>query len=134
MNTTITSFRLVSNNICFGPAPKPDQIIEQRLRVNNCGSVWLSHFVFGNGLKYPCVKLERFKMADTTKLFRLISDFIQENQYIMLWKDVGSWKLSIYGYNQGTMEGPLASEYKEISCHIRNILGRSDLFAMDGGE
>ena len=37
---TLKKVRIVSNNICYGPMPKPDKEVEQHLTVDDEGHVW----------------------------------------------------------------------------------------------
>ncbi|MEF9917474.1 MAG: hypothetical protein RR746_08990 [Lachnospiraceae bacterium] len=39
---------IVSNNICYGPCPEPEDEVEQRLTVNTDGRVWFSAYAYGN--------------------------------------------------------------------------------------
>lgn len=41
--------RIVSNNICYGPSPKPDDEVEQHITINADGRVWFSAYNFGSG-------------------------------------------------------------------------------------
>lgn len=41
--------RIVSNNICYGPAPEPDDEVEQHITINTDGRVWFSAYNFGSG-------------------------------------------------------------------------------------
>ena len=41
---SIKKIKLISNNICYGPAPKPDEELEQRLTTADTGAVWLTHY------------------------------------------------------------------------------------------
>ena len=93
----------------------------------------MTHYAYGEGINYPCVKQERFRSSEPDKLFSRIETFVQENPYIMLWADVGSWTLVVTGDQEHTLEGPLVSQFEVISSYIREILGRPDIFAMDGG-
>ena len=60
----ITSFKLVSNDLCFGPCPQPDDIIEQHLSIHADGRVWLSYYCFGDGDKYKRTETKRLKLSE----------------------------------------------------------------------
>ena len=45
---TLKKMRIVSNNICYGPMPEPDEEVEQLLTINDEGHVWFSGYKFGN--------------------------------------------------------------------------------------
>jgi hypothetical protein len=37
----IQTVRIISNNICFGPEPLPDDEVEQHLTISASGRIWL---------------------------------------------------------------------------------------------
>lgn len=41
--------RIISNNVCYGPAPEADDEIEQHITLNADGRVWFSAYNFGAG-------------------------------------------------------------------------------------
>ena len=41
---TLKKIRIVSNNICYGPMPDPDDEVEQHLTINDEGRVWFLGF------------------------------------------------------------------------------------------
>lgn len=41
--------RIVSNNICYGPPPEPEDEVEQHITINAEGRVWFSAYSFGRG-------------------------------------------------------------------------------------
>lgn len=45
---TLKKVRIVSNNICYGPMPEPDEEIEQHLTINDEGRVWFSGYKIEN--------------------------------------------------------------------------------------
>ena len=40
MDVRIKKIKIKSNNICYGPAPEPEDEIEQILTISNTGKVW----------------------------------------------------------------------------------------------
>ena len=40
---------IVSNNICFGPCPKPTDEVEQHILLNDKGKVEFSSYSYGDG-------------------------------------------------------------------------------------
>lgn len=43
----LQKIQLVSNNICYGPCPEPDDEVEQHLTITADGRVWFSRYCFG---------------------------------------------------------------------------------------
>lgn len=61
---TLKKMCIVSNGICYGPCPKPDDMVEQRITINSEGQVWYSGYAFGDGYgKYKKTQTRRFKIA-----------------------------------------------------------------------
>lgn len=48
---TPRSVRIVSNNICRGHSPNPEDEVEQHLTINSAGGVWFSAYNYGEGRK-----------------------------------------------------------------------------------
>lgn len=44
---TLQKMKLVSNNICYGPEPAPDDEVEQRLSITSGGGIWLTRYRYG---------------------------------------------------------------------------------------
>ena len=57
--SSLKKVRIVSNNICNGPMPEPDEEVEQHLTIDDEGNVWLSGYHFGNtGEQYKKARTE----------------------------------------------------------------------------
>lgn len=60
---TLKKIRIVSNNICYGPMPDPDDEVEQHLTINDEGRVWFSGYNFGHsGERYEKARSKIFKI------------------------------------------------------------------------
>ena len=44
----VKKITLISNNICYGPSPKADEEVEQRLTILKNGRVWFSGYNYGS--------------------------------------------------------------------------------------
>ena len=55
--------RILSNNICYGSMPEPDDEVEQHLTINDKGYVWFSGYNFGNaGERCKKARTKNFKI------------------------------------------------------------------------
>ncbi len=55
--------RIVSNRLCYGPMPEPDDEIEQYITINAEGRVWFSAYNFGAGIgQYQKARTKSFKI------------------------------------------------------------------------
>ncbi|MDY6308317.1 MAG: hypothetical protein SPL71_09780 [Oribacterium sp.] len=99
----LEKIRLVSNNICYGPMPEPDEIVEQVLIIHADGRVSVSYHLFGT---YDhdidaedigrTVKKKSFKIsrARAEYLLSSIRLFFEEAYTPQMVTDVGSWVLT----------------------------------------
>lgn len=103
----ITSFKLISNNICYGPMPDKSDEVEQHLTVSSSGRVWFSarnydQYVAGKGF---CRK----KQINIGKWKAKFLINIIKNVYVDYdVTDCGSWDLIIREETKrSTISGPL---------------------------
>ena len=61
---TLQKIRIVSNSICYGPPPEPEEEVEQHLTINAEGRVWFSSYKFGETPSY------RFQKSDS-RIFKI---------------------------------------------------------------
>lgn len=133
------SFKLISNNICYGPCPEPEDIIEQHLSIHEDGRVWLSFYQFGSG--------DKFKKKTTTQL-RLPQEqaeyiLTQVQSYFEIYDtelfatDVGEWNIELVNdsgekYKWRGSLIPDDAKLVNVSDIIRASLDMPDLFCFDG--
>ena len=134
--------KIISNNLCYGPAPKPDDEVEQHLSIDNEGNVRFSGFKFGNtrGQRYEKARTKRFKIekASAEKLLNALADYF-ENEYSGIFiTDCGSWEMKLTDIKGTCFEfcGSFYVELKykdaDLSELVRDTLGMDDLFVFDG--
>lgn len=133
---TLKKLRIESDNVCYGPAPMPDDETQQHLTINADGGVWLSRYSFDNGI----IEKTNFKInADIAKklLYAFEKRFSADN-VIDFVTDIGSWDM-ILTNDEGKefhFSGPLTEHAGTVliglSDMLRNVTGRDDLFAFDG--
>lgn len=139
----ITKIQLISNNICFGPSPQPEDEVEQKLSIELGGQVSLSKYAYGCGYgKNKLISYEQWSVEkDTvTAIFDAINRCFYVDYVPYMATDVGSWDIAIYDDkdNIDNFSGPLIGVIsfnfvgETISNIIRKNLGRDDLFAFDG--
>jgi len=133
--------RIVSNGICYGPCPKPDDIVEQHITINSNGQVWFSAYVFGDGYgKHEKAESKNYKIdkAMAIKVLNTVVLYFSSHDEDMFVTDVGSWDMKIIN-TEGTafdFAGSLCDCYEvdgvDICNLIRDALGMDDLFVFDG--
>lgn len=85
--------RIISNNVSYGPAPSPDEEVEQRLTLSSDGRVWFSGYNFDYGIDhYTIGRKFQFKL-DQEKvdiIFAVFSRFFAGNFEDVFATDIGS--------------------------------------------
>lgn len=137
---TLRSFRLESNNECYGPCPEPNDIVEQHLSVHRDGRFRLSAYRFGdgNGLVRAATIQRKIRPEQAEQIFLLLEQHFAENTLQAFVTDVGSWDLELVNSDNTRFRysGSLVSDEK-LSCIsniIRSTLKLDDLFCFDGNE
>lgn len=133
--------RLVSNNICFGPPPKPDEEVEQHLTILENGQVFLSRYHYGTGGKYLYQGMERLRVPpeEARRLLNEISRHFLVKGVPFSVTDVGVWELELTDRDGQTVrfEGSLIRDrgkdsQSTLSSLLRDTLKRRNLFVFDG--
>ncbi len=136
----IRSIKLISNDICFGPCPNSDDEVEQHLRINSDGHIWLSRYRFGDGQRHICFSKEqhRIDLEVATRILTAIEKCFSDDDSCFFVTDVGEWKMTI-AYESGEercMNGALlkhdGGKEDEVSQLIRDALDMPELLVFDG--
>ena len=138
----LRKFRLISNNISFGPYPGPNDEVEQHLTVNSKGHVWLSRYVFGeHGFPPEKSEFKRFSISPGKAQFLLdsITQYFNNQYEDVFVTDVGNWTavLTEETGSEIKLTGALCESIagsRDISNLIRETVGDQSLFALDGNR
>ena len=138
-DTPLKKFRLISNNICYGPCPDADEEVEQHLTILSDGRVWFSRYKYGLGDgKY---ELEEKKQVNIGKdiavdILTFTKKYFDEKGIVMKCTDVGIWELFLTDENDAkyTIDGSVVPDdyTSEISNYIRERLPFDNMFLFDG--
>lgn len=134
---TLQKFKLISNNICYGPEPDPDNEVEQRLSVSENGGVWLTRYRYGGIDDRPRL-LQKEKIPASMDTIKRILDFVGhnfENYDNAYATDVGVWGIELTNTDGKTVHinGSLYPDsFHGLFDYIREQLKRNDLFLFDG--
>lgn len=138
---TLKKMRIVSNNICYGPMPEPDEEVEQHLTINDEGRVWFVGYKFGNaGERYEKARTKNFRIekASVDKLLNAIATYFG-NEYIEIFAtDIGNWVMELTNTEETTYKfrGSLCADFDyegaDLSDLVRDIVGMDDLYVFDG--
>lgn len=140
---TLKKMRIVSNNICYGPVPEPDDEVEQHLTINNEGRVWFSGYNFGHDSeRYEKARSKNFKInkAAADKLLDAIATYFG-NEYMEIFAtDIGDWVMELTNTEGGIYKfrGSLCTDFDyegtDLSDLVRDMVGMDDLYVFDGNS
>lgn len=133
--------RIVSNNICYGPMPEPDEEVEQHLTINNEGRVWFSGYNFGRGgERYEKARSKNFKLDKLAvdKLFGAMAAYFGSEYTEIFAADIGDWVMELTNTEGVTYKfrGSLCADFdydgEGLSDLVRDTVGMDDLYVFDG--
>ena len=132
--------QLISNNMCYGPCPEPEDEIEQRLTITEDGHIWLSRYCYGKKeTSLTLMGKEAFSIPseDAEYIMEKVTEYFKSDFDIPFVTDVGSWELTLTNAEgmKYKVSGPLCQDLyvaeEGLSDIIRSRLGRNDLFVFD---
>ena len=137
--------RLVSNRLCYGHCPEPDEEVEQHITINSEGRVWFAAYVFGqscNNGRHEKSRTENLKLAkdSTDKIFSAFTAYFSQGYDKVFATDTGDWDMELTNTEGKTYKfrGPLCSNFEENGTDLSNLLRDSlnmpDLYAFDGNS
>jgi len=138
---TLKKMRIVSNNICYGPMPEPDEEVEQHLTINNEGRVWFSGYNYGyGGERYEKARSKNFKIDKSAadNLFGAIAAYFSNEYTEIFATDIGDWVMELTNTEGITYKfrGSLCAEFDyegtDLSDLVRDTVGMDDLYVFDG--
>ena len=128
---------ILSDGLCYGPAPEDSEELQQRLTINDRGDVYITYYNWQS----KSLRKERFVIPfyDAIEIIQKTNRVFAVFDPSIIVTDVGSWDLTIQD-NEGNdykFSGSLLSDTDpiliDLSCIIRNALKRDNLFVFDGG-
>ncbi len=140
---TAQKIRIISNNICYGPAPEPDEEVEQHITINSEGRVWFSAYNFGSGYSGHEKSRSQIYKIDKGAAAKVLDAFTSyfSGEYIEVFAtDIGEWDLEITN-TEGKVykfRGSLCADFEvdgmDLSDMVREALGMDDLYVFDGNN
>lgn len=138
----LQKIRIISNRLCYGPCPEPDEEVEQHITINSEGRIWFSAYVFGQRCegKYEKSRTQNLQLNkdNTESIFSAFTTYFSKGYDEDFATDIGSWKLELTNTDGRTyqFQGALCSKLEvngvDLSDLLRDCLEMSDLYAFDG--
>ena len=98
---TLVKIKLISNSMCYGPCPMPDQEIEQRITITPT-HIWVSRYDYGEGEPYKLRQRfdGRIARENGDAILKSIEDYFKNEEcFIPYATDVGDWVLTLTNEN-----------------------------------
>lgn len=138
---TPVKMKLISNCLCYGPCPEPEEEIEQRLTIKN-NYMWLTRYAYGEGGDYKLLSEGQGRLAleNGEAILNEVAAFFSTDKCSYLFAtDVGTWELTLtndageeFKYYGSVV--PLVEELSDICEDIRQRMDMPYLFLFDGEE
>lgn len=135
--------RIVSNNICYGLPPEPEDEVEQHITINAEGRVWFSAYNFGEGFgRYKKARSQIYKIdkAVADKVLNSVASYFSGEYDELFATDIGDWVMEITNVDGKVYKfrGSLCADFEvdgiDLSDLIRDALGMNDLYVFDGNN
>ncbi len=136
----IHEIQLTSSKIFFGPAPHPEDEVEQHLTISASGHIWFTGYKYGGGYgKYKICREQQLNIEKikSEKIFDMIKQYFEDDPLIILATDIGDWELLITDTNQkvykfkGSMCGEITVGNIDLTHYIRKQIPIADLLVFD---
>lgn len=137
----IQKVRIVSNNICYGPEPLPEDEVEQHLTISASGRVWFTGYKYANGLdKYEIGRRQQFAIgrSPSIEILEYFSLYLNSDQLVCYATDVGTWEMEITDTEgkvytlRGSLCGGVTVGDVDLTQLLRECLSINQLFVFDG--
>ena len=138
----VKRIKLISNCLCWGPPPEPEDEAEQHLSICSDGRVYFSSYNVGSRIdfKYEKARYERHDISEAKASYLLstIGSYFEEQYIDCFATDCGSWDIEIINESGDRFQfsGALCSElvYRKegLSQLLRECIELPELLAFDG--
>ena len=138
---TLVKIKLISNSMCYGPCPMPDQEIEQRITITPT-HIWVSRYDYGEGEPYKLRQRfdGRIARENGDAILKSIEDYFKNEEcFIPYATDVGDWVLTLTNENDedyrfvGSLIS-LGTLLDDISQDMRKRLDMPFLYLFNGED
>ena len=138
---TLVKIKLISNSMCYGPCPMPDQEIEQRITITPT-HIWVSRYNYGEGEPYKLRQRfdGRIARENGDAILKSIEDYFKNEEcFIPYATDVGDWVLTLTNENDedyrfvGSLIS-LGTLLDDISQDMRKRLDMPFLYLFNGED
>ena len=136
--------QIISDLLCYGPCPEPEDAIEQRITISATGKVWFTEYLFGEiGCeKKPLGRKLQFSIGKEKAMSILskIANYLEEEPMLIRCTDIGDWTLiaTDASGNEQQMScslcGGVVAGGVDLTDFIREQIPIEDLAVFGGGS
>lgn len=135
--------QIISNRICYGPMPAPEDEVEQHITVDADGQVCFSAYNYGEGVgRFHKARIKDFEIEKSTaqQLLNTVATYFSDEYDEIFATDIENWTMELINADGKAYKfrGSLCAEFEvdgtDLSDLIRNVLDMEDLYVFDGNN
>lgn len=136
--------QIISDLLCYGPCPEPEDAIEQRITISATGRVWFTEYLFGEiGCeKKPVGRKLQFSIGKEKAMAILskIANYLEEEPMLIRCTDIGDWTLIVTDVSGDVQQmscslcGGVVVDEVDLTDFIREQISIEDLAVFGGGS
>ena len=136
--------QIISDLLCYGPCPEPEDAIEQRITISATGRVWFTEYLFGEiGCeKKPIGRKLKFTIGKEKVMAILskIANYLEEEPMLIRCTDIGDWILIATNVSGDVQQmscslcGGVVVDGVDLTDFIREQIPIEDLAVFGGGN
>ena len=139
----IKKVTLISNNICYGPEPKQQTEVEQKLTILKNGRVWFTGYNYNGGFKnYKIGRKIQLSIGKKSAalIFEKINEFLRNGNADVFVTDMGYWEMTILDEDEqiykfkGSLCGDIMGNNTNSTNFIRKSIPIDNLFVFEGSN
>lgn len=118
--------QIVSDLLCYGPCPEPDDPVEQRLTISSTGRIWFTERIFGHlgDARYPIGRKIQMSIGKERAyaILSMLADYSESEPPLIYCTDVGNWYMTL---------ADVDGNKEKLSCSMNGDVFVGDIYLND---
>ncbi len=118
--------QIISDLLCYGSCPEPDDPVEQRLTISSTGRIWFTERIFGplGYTRYPIGRKIQLSIGKerATAILSKLADYSESEPPLIYCTDVGNWYMTLTDADGSN---------KKLSCSMNGNVFVGDIYLND---
>ncbi|MCD8220415.1 MAG: hypothetical protein LUC50_08930 [Ruminococcus sp.] len=118
--------QIISDLLCYGPCPEPDDPVEQHLTISSTGRIWFTERVFGplGDTRYPIGRKIQMSIGKERAyaILSILADYSESEAPLIYCTDIGSWYMTLTGVDDSK---------EKLSCSMNGDVFVGDIYLND---